>query len=57
MKKKAKIYHGQAGVDKYAKYIYKEEQTPYLVTASLKQIREAYDELMNDLLLESQEAY
>ena len=54
---KAKIYHGQANIDKYAKYIYKDESIPYIVTASMKQIKEAYDELMDDLILESQEAY
>ena len=57
MNNTAKIYHGQAGVDNYAKYIYKDEQIPYIVTASMKQIRDAYNELMDDLLLESQEAY
>lgn len=57
MTKKAKIYHGQAGVDKHAKYIYKDEQIPYIITASYKQINESYKEFMDDLMLESQEAY
>ena len=51
---KAKIYHGQADVDKYAKQNDYEDRITF---TSLKQIKEAYDEFMNDLLLESQEAY
>lgn len=50
----SKVYHGQADIDKWAKY---GESESGIVTASLKQIKEAYQELMNDLLLESQEAY
>lgn len=57
MNERAKMYHGQAGVDNYAKYIYKDESIPYIITASMKQINEAYKELMDDLILESQEAY
>ena len=51
----AKIYHGQASIDKYAKQ--EENTTAGIVTASLKQIMESYHELMDDLILESQEAY
>ena len=51
---KSKVYHGQADIDKWAKY---GDSDAGIVTASLKQIKEAYQELMSDLLLESQEAY
>ena len=50
----SKVYHGQADMDKWAKY---GDSDTGIITASLKQIKEAYQELMNDLLLESQEAY
>jgi hypothetical protein len=50
----SKMYHGQADIDKWAKY---GDSDAGIVTASLKQIKEAYQELMSDLLLESQEAY
>lgn len=48
-------YHGQADVDIFAKTYDKEG--PAIITASLKEIKEAYQEFMQDLLLESQEAY
>jgi hypothetical protein len=51
---KSKVYHGQADIDKWAKY---GDGDASIVTASLKQIKEAYRELMDDLLMESQEAY
>lgn len=51
---KAKMYHGQADIDKFAK---KDDSDAGIVTASIKQIWEAYHELMDDLMLESQEAY
>lgn len=51
---KSKVYHGQADIDKWAKY---GEGESNIVTATMKQIQEAYKELMDDLLLESQEAY
>ena len=51
---KAKMYHGQADIDKFAK---QDDRDAGIITASLRQIREAYQELMDDLLLESQEAY
>ena len=51
---KSKVYHGQADIDKWAKF---GDGDTGIVTASLKQIREAYNELLDDLMLESQEAY
>ena len=51
---KSKVYHGQADIDKWAKF---GESESGIATASMKQIKEAYHELMDDLLLESQEAY
>lgn len=47
------IYHGQATIDKYAK----QDDYKGIVTTSMKQIKEAYQELLEDLMLESQEAY
>jgi activator of HSP90 ATPase len=49
-----KTYHGQADIDIFAKT---KEQDPAIITASMKEIKEAYKEFMQDLLLESQEAY
>jgi len=54
MNKQAKVYHGQADVDVYAK---KDDRRGNVPTASYKQIQEAYKEFLNDLLLEAQEAY
>ena len=48
------LYHYQAEVDIFAK---KDDNNISIVTISMKQIREAYEELMDDILLESQEAY
>jgi len=53
-KNRALTYHGQAEVDLFAK---QEDRTITLPTTSFKQIKEAYEELMSDLILESQEAY
>ena len=50
----SKVYHGQADIDPYAKF---GKNEAFIVTASMKQIQEAYKELMDDLLMESQEAY
>jgi len=50
----ARQYHYQADVDIYAK---KDDTVAGIITATMKQIQEAYQELMDDLLLESQEAY
>lgn len=54
MNKKAKVYHGQAEVDKYAK---KNDYYDNVPVSSYKQIREAYREFMDDLMMEAQEAY
>lgn len=51
---KAKIYHGQATIDKDAKT---RDDRNYIPVSSYKAIQEAYEEFMDDLLLESQEAY
>lgn len=51
---KSKVYHGQADIDKYAKYGDTEAK---VITANIKQIMESYQEFMNELILESQEAY
>ena len=50
---KAKVYHGQATIDKDAK----KDDKYYIPYTSIKAIKEAYKEFMDDLLLESQEAY
>ena len=47
-------YHYQADVDIFAKS--DDNYTGYL-TARIKDIKDAYNEFMQDLLLESQEAY
>lgn len=49
-----RTYHYQASEDKYAKQ--PDDYTGY-VTANLKDIQAAYKEFMQDLILESQEAY
>lgn len=50
-----KIYHGQATRDRYAE---KEDFSPvWLATTTMKEIKEAYKEFMQDLLIEAQEAY
>ena len=48
------MYHNQADVDKWAK---EPDDTPGIMTASIKAIREAYNEFIEDLMLEAQEAY
>ena len=48
------MYHGQAEIDKYAK---EPDEKPGIMTASLKAIQEAYQEFIDDLMLEAQEAY
>lgn len=53
MDKKLRMYHNQATEDHFAK----QQDTPCIAQASMKQIKDAYLELMQDLLLESQEAY
>ena len=51
---KSKVYHGQADIDPYAK---NDDSFAGMVTTSIKQIMDSYHEMMDDLLLESQEAY
>ena len=49
------IYHGQAEKDVFALV---PDLSDRIIKTTIKEIREAYQEaLMNDLLLESQEAY
>ena len=52
--KELRVYHYQAGEDIFAK---QEEPKANIVTATMKDIKAAYDDFMQDLLLESQEAY
>lgn len=54
MKKTAKMYHEQAKVDNFAK---KEDCFDNVPMTNYKQIKEAYKEFLEDLMLESQEAY
>ena len=49
-----RTYHYQASEDKYAKQ--PDDYTGY-ITANIKDIKAAYKEFMQDLLLEAQEAY
>ena len=51
---KSKVYHGQADIDPYAKI---EDFFDGMVTTSIKQIMDSYHEMIDDLMLESQEAY
>lgn len=51
---KSKVYHGQADIDPYAKT---EDSYVGMVTTSIKQIMDSYHEMIDDLMLESQEAY
>ena len=49
-----RTYHYQASEDKYAK---KPDNYTGYTAANMKDIKAAYDEFIQDLLLESQEAY
>ena len=49
-----RTYHYQADEDKFAK---KPDDFTGYATASMKDIKAAYDEFIQDLLLEAQEAY
>ncbi len=51
-----KIYHGQAEKDIYADRYHKDE-CPGIATSSMKEIKAAYNEFLQELMLESQEAY
>lgn len=50
-----KMYHGQATKDKYAAI--PDDLGERIITTTMKAIKEAYDEFMDDLLMEAQEAY
>jgi hypothetical protein len=49
-----KMYHGQAECDIFAKV---PDLSERIIRTTMKEIRAAYDEFMEDLLLESMEAY
>ena len=49
-----RTYHGQADFDEYSR---KDDGRFYIPASSIRQIKEAYKEFMDDLLLEAQEAY
>ena len=49
------MYHGQAEVDKFAKI--PDDLEPAIIQTTLKAIKEAYQEFIDDLQLEAQEAY
>lgn len=48
------IYHGQAEKDIFATV---PDLSERIIRTTMKEIKEAYDEFMQELLLESQEAY
>lgn len=48
------IYHGQAEKDIFAQV---PDLSDRIIRTTMKEIKEAYDEFMQELLLESQEAY
>ena len=48
------IYHGQAEKDIYAQV---PDLSERIISTTMKEIKEAYDEFMQELLMESQEAY
>lgn len=49
-----RLYHYQVEMDEYARIGNKD---PRIVTTSLKQIKDSYKEFLEELMLESQEAY
>ena len=49
-----KMYHGQASKDPFAMV---PDLEPAIITTTLKLIKEAYTEWLDDLMLEAQEAY
>lgn len=49
------MYHNQAEVDKYAKQ--PDDLGSRIIETTIDAIMDAYDEFMQDLLAESQEAY
>ena len=50
-----KMYHGQAAKDKYA--MIPDDLGDRIITTTMKAIKEAYKEFMDDLMQEAQEAY
>ena len=52
--KELKIYHGQADKDIFATV---PDLSDRIIRTTMKEIKEAYDEFMQDLLMEAQEAY
>ena len=53
-KRSINIYHGQAEADIFANV---PDLSDRIIRTTMKQIKESYEEFMQDLLLESQEAY
>lgn len=51
----AKMYHNQADVDKFAKL--PDDLEPAIISTTMKLIFESYEEFIDDLMLEAQEAY
>lgn len=51
----AKMYHGQAEVDEFAKI--PDDLGNRIIETTMKAIKEAYKEFIDDLMIESQEAY
>lgn len=51
----ANIYHNQADVDKFAKI--PDDLEPAIIATTMRLIKEAYNEWLDDLMLEAQEAY
>lgn len=49
------MYHNQAEVDDFAKV--PDDLSERIITTTMKAIKEAYNEFMNDLMIEAQEAY
>ena len=55
MRENAQIYHNQAEVDLWAKQ--PDDLASRIIETTMDRILDAYDEFMQDLLAESQEAY
>jgi len=55
MRENAQIYHNQAEVDFWAKQ--PDDLASRIIETTMDRILDAYDEFMQDLLAESQEAY
>ena len=50
-----KMYHGQASKDPWA--MVPDDLSERIISTTMKAIKEAYKEFMDDLLIESMEAY